>query len=468
VIKRKQDEIFFSLIHHDFIHYLELIGMNKKNLYIQTLGCQMNVYDSERIAHLLASRNYQLVEDPSQADMIFLNTCSVREKAEKKVYSALGRFFPLKKKNPRLIIGVGGCVAQQEGERILQRLPLLDFVLGTKEIHRLPALLDDLERFGKRGIAVKLNGRVNPYESIPFLPLSAKITSFITIMQGCDNFCSYCIVPFLRGKEVSRPSQELLREMRTLSNHGVKEVTLLGQNVNSYGNGAPGELNFVELLKAVQDINGIERIRFITSHPKDLSDALIHAFANLSKLCEHIHLPLQSGSNAILKRMNRGYQKEEYLEKIERLRQVCPEISITTDFIVGFPGEQEEDFQKTLEVAQQIEFDDFFSFKYSDRPYTQAMLFEDQVPEEIRQKRLEILQSLQVKITSKRNKAWEGREVEVLVEGQSKGNPLEKMGRTRNNRIVNFSGDQAAVGSLVRVQIQKAYAHSLRGKFLSL
>jgi tRNA-2-methylthio-N6-dimethylallyladenosine synthase len=438
--------------------------MGPKNLYLHTFGCQMNVYDSERIRQLLAVQNYRLVEDPSEADLIFLNTCSVRAKPEQKVYSALGRFQALKKRKPKLIIGLGGCLAQQEGEKFLQRFPYLDFVLGTKELGRINEILHDLETLGKRGLAISLDGRIDPYASLPFFPSPSKATAFVTIMQGCDNFCSFCIVPFVRGREVSRPSRELLEEIRVLAAQRVQEITLLGQNVNSYGNKTSDEIRFTELLEAIHEIQGIERIRFTTSHPKDLSPELIRSFGRLSKLCEHIHLPLQSGSNRVLKRMNRGYAREEYLERVIELRKACPQISITTDLIVGFPGEAEADFQSTLEVVEQVQFDDLFSFKYSDRPYTRAAEFQDKVPEEVSRRRLMELQARQRRITVKHNKTWEGREVEVLVEGWSKENAEENMGRTRTNHIVNFPGADDPIGSLVQLRIVKAFAHSLRGE----
>ncbi|MDH4264360.1 MAG: tRNA (N6-isopentenyl adenosine(37)-C2)-methylthiotransferase MiaB [Deltaproteobacteria bacterium] len=439
--------------------------MPPKKLYIKTFGCQMNVYDSERIAHLLAAKNYQLVENPSEADLVFLNTCNVREKPEQKVYSALGRLRVLKKKKSKMIIGIGGCLAQQEGEAFLQSFPHVDFVVGTKEISRIAELLNDLEAFGKRGLAVNLSGRLDPYATLPFsLPSSSTVVAFVSIMQGCDNFCSFCIVPYVRGREVSRASQEILKEIQSLASQGVKEVTLLGQNVNSYGQTSPGDLDFVELLKAVQEIAGIERIRFTTSHPKDLSTPLIKAFGKFPKLCEHIHLPLQNGSARILQRMNRGYSPGFYLEKIKDLRQSCPGISVTTDMIVGFPGEEEEDFHASMEMIEKVQFDDLFSFKYSDRPGTRATLFNEKVPEGIAQRRLVELQALQRKITWKRNKAWEGKDVEVLVEGRSKANPEENMGRTRTNHIVNFPGKTLTSGAIVQLRIQKAYAHSLRGE----
>jgi tRNA-2-methylthio-N6-dimethylallyladenosine synthase len=446
------------------IFFQRAFPMALKNLYMMTFGCQMNVYDSDRICQLLAARNYRLVENPSEADLVFLNTCSVREKPEQKVYSLLGRVRALKKKKPGLIIGLGGCLAQQGGEGFLERFPDLDFVLGTKEFKEINRLLDDLESSGKRGAATNLDGRVDPYVSLPLSAASGKATAFVSIMQGCDNFCSFCIVPFVRGREVSRASKAILEEIHNLVGCGVKEVTLLGQNVNSYGQKTPGELKFGELLQAVQGIQGIERIRFTTSHPKDLSQALTEMIPRLPKVCEHIHLPLQSGSNRILRRMNRGYSREEYLEKVTMLRKACPGISITADMIVGFPGEEEVDFQLTLETIERVQFDDLFSFAYCDRPYARATQFADKIPKEVSRRRLLELQAKQRGITCQRNKMWEGRTVEVLVEGRSKTDAGESMGRTRTNHIVNFPGNSYPVGSLVRLRIERALTHSLRGK----
>ncbi len=440
--------------------------MTPRKFFIQTFGCQMNVYDSERIAQVLSAGGGRRVNDPAQADLIFINTCSVREKPEQKVYSALGRFQRLKKKNPNLKIGVGGCVAQQEGQGLLDKVPFLDFVLGTKELGRIQEVLEAAGKSGGRGCAVDLGGRIDPYEGLPLSPGSGRATSFVSIMQGCDNFCSFCIVPFVRGREVSRPSKDLLEEISVLSSQGVKEVTLLGQNVNSYGKGAAGEPGFVELLEKVQEIPGIERIRFTTSHPKDLSPELAGVFGRLPKLCEHIHLPLQSGSNRILERMNRGYTREEFEEKVLNLRRACPEISITTDLIVGFPGEDDQDYQETLQIIEKIRFDDLFSFRYSDRPHTRASLFPDKVREEVKQRRLSELQAIQKRITQDKNKAWEGREVEVLVEGPSKARAEERTGRTRTNRIVNFPGGSVPVGAFVKVRVRHAFAHSLKGELL--
>jgi len=293
-----------------------------------------------------------------------------------------------------------------------------------------------------------------------------KVKSYVTIMQGCDHFCSYCIVPYVRGREKSRPSREIVEEVKQLAEMGLKEVCLLGQNVNGYGRGLEEEISFPELLERINDIEGIERIRFTTSHPKDLSEELIQAFSKLPKLCEHIHLPFQSGSNKILKAMHRGCTKESYIEKIDRLKKACPSIAVTADVIVGFPGEEEEDFEKTLDLLQQVRFDDLFSFKYSPRKGTRAAQFEDKVEEKIKQKRLSILQEMQGRITLEKNQECEDRVEEVLVEGRSKQSAQDVTGRTRSNKIVNFQGDISLAGSLLPVQITKAYAHSLRGELV--
>ena len=426
----------------------------------------MNVYDSDRIAQILAAREYRQVQDPLEADLIFVNTCSVREKPEQKVYSMLGRMRALKKRNPKVILGVGGCMAQQEGKRLLEQIPYLDFALGTKEIQRLPEILDQVEFFGRRKVATALHGRIDPYESLALSPSPRSPSAFVSIMQGCDNFCTFCVVPYVRGREVSRSSRDILEEIKILCAHGVREVTLLGQNVNSYGKRRAGEMGFVELLETIQGIQGLERIRFTTSHPQDLSESLMQAFGRISKLCEHIHLPLQSGSNRILKRMNRGYTKEEFIGKIACLRQACPEIRITSDLIVGFPGEKDGDFQNTLEAIETLQFDDIFSFCYSDRPFARASSFEEKVPQELSRKRLMQLQTVQGEITRRRNQQWVGKEVEVLVEGLTKIDPGEKTGRSRANQIVNFPGKGIETGALVWLRMQKANAHSFRGEVI--
>jgi tRNA-2-methylthio-N6-dimethylallyladenosine synthase len=435
----------------------------QKRVYIETYGCQMNEHDSERMLRLLEGFHYTETKEPNQADLILINTCSVREKPEHKVYSALGRFKKLKERRGT-VIGVAGCVAQQEGERMLDRVPYLDLVIGTHAIPMLAQLLERIEVSGQRVCETRFD-RSGEYLKtlLPEKPL-ATVKSYVTIMQGCDHFCSFCIVPYVRGRERSRPSWEILEEIRHLAEMGVKEVFLLGQNVNGYGKGLEGEVDFPSLLEAVNEIEGIERIRFTTSHPADLSDALTQDFSALEKLCEHIHLPFQSGSDRILKAMHRGYTRESYLERIERLKEVCPSIAITADVIVGFPGEGEEDFRETLDLVEKVQFDDLFSFKYSPRKGTRAAQLQNQVEEEVKQDRLSILQKIQREITLEKNQALEGQVEEVLVEGLSKQSDQDVTGRTRSNKIVNFPGDMNLAGELVSVKILKAYPHSLRGE----
>ncbi len=437
-----------------------------KRVYIETYGCQMNEHDSERMLRLLEGVHYTETKEPFQADLILINTCSVREKPEHKVYSALGRYRKLKERKGA-VIGVAGCVAQQEGERMLDRVPYLDLVIGTHAIPMLAQLLERIEVSGQRVCETRFD-RSGEYlkTSLPEKPL-AKVKSYVTIMQGCNHFCSFCIVPYVRGGEKSRPSWEILKEIRHLAEMGLKEVFLLGQNVNGYGKGLEGEVDFPRLLDQINEIEGIERIRFTTSHPADLSDALIQDFSALEKLCEHIHLPFQSGSNRILKTMHRGYTRESYLERIERLKDVCPSIALTADVIVGFPGEEEEDFGETLDLMEKVRFDDLFSFKYSPRKGTQATELQNQVEEETKQDRLSILQKIQREITLEKNQALEGQVEEVLVEGVSKQSDRDVTGRTRSNKIVNFTGDFSLVGKTIPVKVVKACPHSLRGEILS-
>src|SRR5512139_3253169 len=432
-------------------------------VYIETYGCQMNEHDSERMLRLLEGFHYTETKEANQADLILINTCSVREKPEHKVYSALGRFKKLKERRGT-VIGVAGCVAQQEGERMLNRVPYLDLVMGTHAIPMLAQLLERIEVSGQRVCETRFD-RSGEYLK-PLLsekPLT-KVKSYVTIMQGCDHFCSFCIVPYVRGRERSRPSREILEEIRRLAEMGVKEIFLLGQNVNGYGKGLEGEIDFPGLLGQINEIEGIERIRFTTSHPADLSDALIQDFSKLEKLCEHIHLPFQSGSDRILKAMHRGYTRDSYLERIKHLKEVCPSIAITADVIVGFPGEEEEDFRETLGLMQEVRFDDLFSFKYSPRKGTRAAQLQNQVEEEVKQERLSILQAIQRETTFRKNQAFEGRIEEVLVEGRSKQSDRDMTGRTRSNKIVNFPGEFNLAGKLISVKILKAYPHSLRGE----
>jgi tRNA-2-methylthio-N6-dimethylallyladenosine synthase len=442
--------------------FAEKVPVEKK-VYIETYGCQMNEHDTERMFRLLEGISYSETKEPKEADLILINTCSVREKPEHKVYSALGRFKKLKEEKGT-IIGVAGCVAQQEGQPLLDRIPYLDMVIGTHAIPMLPQLLQTIEVSGKRVCQTSFDKNGKYLEAIfPRKPLD-KIKSYVTIMQGCDHFCSFCIVPYVRGREQSRPSDEIIEEVKNLAEGGVKEVYLLGQNVNGYGKGLHGELTFPELLRQINETDGIERIRFTTSHPRDLSGELIQAYSRLSKLCEHIHLPFQSGSNKILEAMHRGYTRESYLEKIDRLRETCPSIALTTDVIVGFPGEEEEDFRQTLDLVEKVRFDDLFSFKYSPRKGTRAAEFADRVEEKAKQDRLSILQEIQREITRQKNQALVGSVEEILVEGRSKQSDRDVTGRTRTNKIVNVEGDLGLVGKLVPVRITKGYAHSLRGE----
>lgn len=439
---------------------------NGKLVYLQTFGCQMNVHDSEKMLSILAENDYRPTEDIHRADIILLNTCSVREKPEHKVYSVLGRLKKLKEKNHHVIIGVGGCVAQHEGERLLDRIGHLDLVFGTHNLHKLPNLISDVQVSRRPKCAVEFSDEVKSLDIFPAPSDGQKVKSYVTIMQGCDNFCSFCIVPYVRGREKSRPSENILGEVEALSKKGVREVTLLGQNVNSYGKDLSGGSTFPQLLTHMNEIEGLWRIRFTTSHPKDISKELIMAFGKLEKVCKHIHLPFQSGSDKILERMNRRYTRKQYMEKGEQLREVCPEIGITADVMVGFPGENEGDFHETLDLIQRVQFDNLFSFKYSPRKGTKAAQFPDQIDESAKSHRLEILQKLQRRITLKRNQTLEGSYEEILVEGVSKGAKEEMTGRTSSHKVVNFKGCPDLVGQLVKVRIEGGYANSLRGKII--
>ena len=435
-----------------------------KQVHIATFGCQMNERDSQTIAQLLLSCDYQVTQKMEEADLILVNTCSIRQKAEEKTYSLLGRLKRLKNRNPDLVIGVGGCVAQQEGERLLERVPHLDLVFGTRMIHQLPGLIEKVRRGKNRLSRIDMDQGDLFLNSLLMTPeFSRGVKASVTIMQGCNNYCAYCVVPFVRGPEESRPSQEILSEVETLAAHGVKEILLLGQNVNSYGQNRAGEIAFASLLHLLEKVTGLERIRFTTSHPKDLSPELIDCFGRISKLCEHIHLPVQAGSNRTLEKMNRRYTREAYLEKIAQLRQQCPGIAITSDVIVGFPGETEADFDETMDLIRAVQLDDMFSFKYSNRPNTTASNFLNQVHEEEKSRRLGELQTYQKKVTLSKHQTMEGKVQLVLVEGTSKKSSQEWMGRTRTNKIVNFPGPSDLLGKTVPVRIEKVYIHSLKG-----
>ncbi|MDD5007830.1 MAG: tRNA (N6-isopentenyl adenosine(37)-C2)-methylthiotransferase MiaB [Syntrophorhabdaceae bacterium] len=427
--------------------------------HIENFGCQMNEHDTEKMASLLAIEGMEQVEDAKDADVVIVNTCCIREKAEQKFYSLMGRLSAVKKKKGTLI-GVTGCIAQMEQENILQRLPFIDFSLGPSNIHKIKEAVDrallggpflDFSENGCNGALLVRPGYGQ-----------GTVKAYVTIMKGCNNFCSYCIVPYVRGREASRDSRDVLREIAALGDKGVKEVTLLGQNVNSYNN-TRDDISFPELLHEINGINGIERIRFVTSHPRDLSPELIDCFGRLEKLCEHIHLPFQSGSDKILNLMNRGYSSDEYIAKVRALRDRCREVAITADCIVGFPGEDEEDFRKTMDLIEDIQFDGIFSFIFSPRKFTHASTLSGEVPRAAALERLHHLQKLQREITLSKNKAMEGKTTEVLTENISKNSKEELTGRTRTNKIVNFYGPQTMMNRLVEVAIVKGYANSLKG-----
>ena len=433
-----------------------------KGLYLETFGCQMNVSDSEKIVSMMKDLGYEPVSDPGLADLVLLNTCSVRAKAESKVYDYLGRLRRRKLKNSKLIIGVGGCVAQQEGERLLKRVPYLDLVFGTHTLHQLPELVLAAQQ-GERRYSTDFIDTETRLNLFPQAAETGDISRFVTIMQGCDNFCTYCVVPYVRGREISRRSAEIISEIRDMAANGAREITLLGQNVNSYGLKSPGELHFADLLRDIAAMDDILRLRFTTSHPRDISPELISCFAELPKLCGHIHLPAQSGSDSILARMNRGYNREEYLAIITALRMARPGLAITGDIIVGFPGETDEDFEATLSLLDEVRYADLFSFVYSERPETAAATFPDQLSRGVKQRRLEELQRRQREITREICAAQVGTVQQVLLEGVSRrGDQLT--GRTESNRVVNVAGDSTLIGRIVDVRISHSYPNSLLGE----
>lgn len=433
-----------------------------KRYFIHTFGCQMNVNDSLRMSEVLGKLEYRPTPVAEEADLIILNTCSIREKAEDKMLSALGRYRTVKLARGTLL-GVGGCVAQQEKDKLLKKVPYLDFVFGPDSIAKLPDIIGRVQGERERVVETAwvdseeyVFPRADPETS------RGKVTEFVTVMKGCDNVCSFCVVPHTRGREVSRPFPDVLAEVADLAKVGVREVTLIGQNVNSY----QGGVSFAQLLLRTAEVPGIERVRFTTSHPHDLSDELIEAFRTQPKIMPHFHLPVQSGSNPVLKRMRRDYTVVQYLERLEKLRAARPGIAVTTDIIVGFPGETEEDFALTLELTEKVRYENQFSFIYSPRPKTGAALKEDEwgpVPHEVKIERLERLQKIQRRISGEHTASQVGQEVEVLVEGHSRYNPLKRFGRTPENRTVNFDGD-APAGAFVKVLVESATPNQLSGK----
>ena len=413
----------------------------------------MNMHDSEKMAGILLNEGYTLTDAPQDADLIVFNTCSIRQKAEQKFRSELGRTKSLKKKNPFLRIAVAGCIAQQQGRGIIKNNPQVNYVFGPQNLQRL----GDMIRTGESVVLTEDNPEISDSD----LPVLRKdgIRAWVSIMYGCNNFCSYCVVPYTRGREKSRPAGSIYEEIRKLASAGFKEVTLLGQNVNSY----KSEIGFGGLLRQIDAIEGIERIRFVTSHPRDLSEDLMECIKELPKVCEHIHLPLQSGSSRILKGMNRGYTYEDYMRKADKQIKKIPGIAITTDIITGFPSETGDDHASTIMALRAVEFDGIFAFKFSSRPGTKAAVMDEKVPDFVKSQRLAEILELQDEITLKKNKALEGTVQEILVEGISKSDSNKMTGRTRTNKIVNFNGEASLVRRLVKIEIVRAMRHSLVG-----
>ncbi len=438
--------------------------MRKLKYYIETFGCQMNDHDSLAIASMLEDAGYAKAPRPAEADLILVNTCTIRDKADQKAYSQIGRWRLLKKEKPEVIIGVGGCMAQSDGRGVLSRVPFVDFVFGTQNMHNILQMADEVRQKRLRPVWTAMPGDPAAMEALYSHAKADGIKAFITVMQGCDNYCSYCIVPYVRGRELSRPSAEIVAEARKLAEGGVREVTLLGQNVNSYGQKGGDGADFAELIRKVGEVEGILRIRFTTSHPKDLTDRLIDIFASEPKAMPHIHLPVQSGSDAILRAMNRKYDRAHYLGLIAKLRAARPDIAITTDFIVGFPGESDADFEETLSLMREVVFDNCFSFKFSPRRGTKASSMEGVVAEKVKEERLARLQDLQLGHTTAKSLAEIGQKRVVLVEGSSKAGGGQLSGRTPQNRIVNFRGDAALLGREVEVKITAAWPNSLAGE----
>jgi len=439
-----------------------------RKLYIKTFGCQMNEYDSAKTAELLQqSHGLELASNEADADVLLLNTCSIREKAQEKVFSQLGRWRELKQVNPDIIIGVGGCVASQEGEAICARAPYVDVVYGPQTLHRLPQMLDEQKKYHRSVVDVSFP-EIEKFDNLPE-PRSDGPSTFVSIMEGCSKYCTFCVVPYTRGEEISRRFDDVINEIAILAKHGTREVTLLGQNVNAYrGTMHDGDTaDLALLIRYVAAIDGIERIRFTTSHPVEFSDALIQVFADVPKLVSHIHLPVQSGSDRILAMMKRGHTVLEYKAKIRKLRQARPGISISSDFIVGFPGESDQDFAATMKLIEEIGFDHSFSFIYSARPGTPAAGYFDDVTAGVKKQRLAQLQAAITQFAQSISAAMVGNVEKILVERVSKKDARQLAGRTENNRVVNFAGHPRLIGEFVDVQITEALPNSLRGEVVT-
>lgn len=438
-----------------------------KKVFIRTFGCQMNEYDSDKMLSVLAEgQPLERTDNAEEADIILFNTCSVREKAQEKVFSDLGRIRPLKAKNPDLIIGVGGCVASQEGEAIIQRAPYVDVVFGPQTLHRLPQLILDKETSGLSQVDISFP-EIEKFDHLPPARVEGG-SAFVSIMEGCSKYCSFCVVPYTRGEEFSRPLEDVLTEIAGLTQQGVKEINLLGQNVNAYrGDMGDGEVcDFATLLRIVHEIPGIERMRFTTSHPREFSDAIIECYRDLPKLVSHLHLPVQSGSDRVLAAMKRGYTALEYKHIIRKLRAIRPDLCLSSDFIVGFPGETEYEFERTLKLVKDVAFDLSFVFIYSPRPGTPAANLPDDIPHAEKVRRLEALNEAIEAETARINQTMLGSVQRCLVEGVSKKDPDQLQARTANNRVVNFTGHPRLINQMVELEITEAYTFSLRGKMV--
>ena len=445
---------------------MDLLKGKKYNII--TFGCQMNEHDSETISGMLQERGCQETFSKDDSDITIINTCSIRENADKRFFGTLGQLKKLKEKNPEYVACVCGCMMQQQHiiDTVKSKYPWVDIIFGTHNIHRFPQLLEKV--YGeKKKMAEIFEDSPEIVEGLPSKRLY-KHKAFVNVMYGCNNFCTYCIVPYTRGREKSRSPEDIVKEIRTLTGDGVKEVTLLGQNVNSYrGAGGNGKFyDFANLIYMINDIEGLERIRFMTSHPKDLSDKLIQAYVDCEKLCNYIHLPVQAGSNTVLSRMNRHYTREKYLELVHKLRKAVPDITISTDIIVGFPGETDEDFRETLSLVREVEYDSAFTFLYSVRKGTPAAEYEDQIPEEIKHRRFDSLVDAVNEGSARRNALYKGRVEKVLVEGVSKKNEHTLTGRTEGFKLVDFKGDRDLIGQIIDVEITEGKTFSLAGKVL--
>ncbi len=440
-----------------------------RKLYIKTFGCQMNEYDSAKMHDVLAdSDGIEQVSNPEDADILLLNTCSIREKAQEKVFSQLGQWKDWKKDKPDLVIGVGGCVASQEGDAIRQRAPFVDMVFGPQTIHRLPEMMKSVQDDHKSVVDISFP-EIEKFDNLPE-PRAEGPTAFVSIMEGCSKYCTFCVVPYTRGEEISRPFDDVLAEVAQLAEQGVREINLLGQNVNAYrGAMHDGEIaDLALLIHYVAAVDGIDRIRFTTSHPVEFSDSLIQAFAEVPELVSFVHLPIQSGSDRVLAAMKRGHMAMEYKSKIRRLREARPGITISSDFIVGFPGETDEDFEQTMQLIEDIGFDHSFSFVYSARPGTPASSLEDNVAMDVKKARLARLQARINDMAKEISESMIGTTQRVLVERPSKKDPKQMAGRTENNRVVNFDGNERLIGHFVDVKITEAFPNSLQGEFIAL